>query len=120
MQSILTNLNVVWTVIISVIYLGSKYRQNHWAGCLLIVVSGLVAVTVELTPGSGEDLGTYIDANGDELSTSTLWYVIFIVGTIPAGISNCYKEKCLKKAELDIMYACLWSGYWQILWGLIM
>ena len=120
MQSILTNLNVVWTVVISVLYLGSKYHQNHWAGCLLIVVSGLAAVTVELTPGTGESLGSYIDANGDSHTTSTLWYVIFIVGTIPAGISNCYKEKCLKKAELDIMYACLWSGYWQILWGFVM
>jgi len=120
MQSILTNLNVVWTVIISVIYLGSKYKQNHWAGCLLIIVSGLAAVTVELTPGSGEDLNTYIDATGTERSTSSLWYLVFIIGTIPAGISNCYKEKCLKKAELDIMYACLWSGYWQVLWGIVM
>lgn len=120
MQSILTNLNVVWTVLFSVIYIGSKYKQNHWAGCLLVVISGIASVTVELTPGSGEDLNTYVDANGIKRTTSALWYVIFIIGTIPAGISNCYKEKCLKKAELDIMYACLWSGYWQVLWGLVM
>ena len=118
MQSILTNLNLVWTVVISMIYLGSRYNQNHYIGCILIVFSGLVSITVELTTGTG--LNEYVTANGVTLSTSSLWYIIFIVGTIPAGISNCYKEKQLKVRELDIMYASLWSGYWQIFWGLLM
>ena len=118
MQSILTNLNVVWTVVISIFYLGARYGQAHYAGCLLIILSGLVAVTVELQSGTG--LNTYVSATGATETTSSLWYIIFVIGTIPAGISNCYKEKVLKTQDLDIMYACLWSGYWQIIWGFLL
>ncbi|GMI02621.1 hypothetical protein TrLO_g11475 [Triparma laevis f. longispina] len=118
MQSILTNLNVVWTVGISIFYLKATYFQAHYAGCIIIILSGLVAVTVELQSGTG--LNSYTSATGEEESTSPLWYIIFILGTIPAGISNCYKEKVLKTDDLDIMYAVLWSGYWQIIWGFVM
>lgn len=118
MQSILTNLNVVWTVGISIFYLKATYFQAHYAGCIIIILSGLVAVTVELQSGTG--LNSYISATGEEETTSPLWYIIFILGTIPAGISNCYKEKVLKTDDLDIMYAVLWSGYWQIIWGFVM
>ena len=45
---------------------------------------------------------------------------MFAIGTIPAGISNCYKQKCLKSVDLEVMYSAQWSGYWQILWGLLM
>jgi len=117
-QSILTNLNVVWTVVISIIYLSSRYTQTHYIGCILIVFSGIISMLVELQTGEG--LGTYITATGDVKTTSEMWYIIFILGTVPAGISNCYKEKVLKNFDLEIMYASLWSGYWQILWGLIM
>ncbi|GMI13767.1 hypothetical protein TrVE_jg9630 [Triparma verrucosa] len=118
MQSILTNLNVVWTVVISIFYLKATYFQAHYAGCIIIILSGLVAVTVELQSGTG--LNSYISATGVSETTSPLWYIIFILGTIPAGISNCYKEKVLKTDDLDIMYAVLWSGYWQIIWGFVM
>jgi len=39
---------------------------------------------------------------------------------VPAGISNCYKQKCLKSVDLEVMYATLWGGWWQILWGLVL
>ena len=118
LQSILTNLNVVWTVIISILYLGSRYGQPQAIGCLLIVASGVVSMLVELQTGKG--LNEYITADGSTETTDALWYVIFILGTIPAGISNCYKEKVLKTHDVDVMYASLWSGFWQILWGLVL
>jgi len=114
----MTNFNVVWTVVISMFYLKARYSQIHFIGCFLIILSGLVSITVELQTGKG--LNEYKSASGNMLETSSLWYIIYIVGTIPAGISNCYKEKVLKSQKLDIMYASLWSGYWQIFWGLLM
>ena len=30
------------------------------------------------------------------------------------------KQKCLKGVDLEVMYATLWSGNWQIVWGLLM
>ena len=47
-------------------------------------------------------------------------YILYLVGTVPAGISNCYKQRCLKGVDLEVMYAALWSGNWQIVWGLLL
>ena len=65
-------------------------------------------------------LGQYKTPAGTLATASSVWYVIYVVGTVPAGISNCYKQKCLKSVDLEVMYATLWSGYWQILWGFVM
>eukprot|EP00937_MAST-01D_sp_MAST-1D-sp2_P001722 g1722.t1 len=117
-QSILTNLVIVWTVLISIPYLGTRYAQEHFIGCVLVIMSGLVAVVVEMQTGN-PPLGEYKTSNGILRSSSSLWFVMYIVGTIPAGISNCYKQKCLKSVDLEVMYSAQWSGYWQIVWGFL-
>ena len=42
-----------------------------------------------------------------------------LLARVPSGISNCYKQKCLKSVDLEVMYASFWSGNWQIMWGLL-
>ena len=32
--------------------------------------------------------------------------MLFVVGTIPQGISNCYKQKCLKGVDLEVHRLC--------------
>ena len=118
-QNILNNLVIVWTVLISIPYLKTRYRQEHFIGCTLVVISGFVAAVVSLQTGN-PPIGQYVTSNGIVRDSSALWYVMFAIGTIPAGISNCYKQKCLKSVDLEVMYSAQWSGYWQILWGLLM
>ena len=109
-QAILTNLNIVWTVMISASpYLNMRYGQVHYLGCALIIIAGLVSVTVELQTGD-PPLGQYKTPAGTMATAGSLWYVIYVIGTIPAGVSNCYKQKCLKSVDLEVMYATLWSG----------
>jgi len=118
-QSILTNFGLVWTVLFSLVWLKTRYAQEHYIGCILVVLSGLVAVTVEMQTGS-PPLGRYKTATGVWASSSAMWYLIYIVGTVPQGISNCYKQLLLKDVDLEVMYATLWSGNWQVLWGLLL
>lgn len=118
-QAILSNLVVVWTVLISLGYLGTRYAQEHYIGCILILVAGLVCVIVELQTGN-PPLGQYRTPSGSVAIASSSWYVLYVIGTVPAGISNCYKQKCLKSVDLEVMYATLCSGYWQIVWGFLM
>ena len=81
-QSILTNFGLVWTVLFSVLFLGTRFAQEHYIGCIMVVLSGLVAVTVEVQTGD-PPLGRYKTATGEWASSSPLWYAIYIVGTVP-------------------------------------
>jgi len=118
-QGIMTNFVIIWTVLISMWYLNTRYAQEHILGCVLIFMSGLVSIVVNLQTND-PPLGEYAAAGGTLQQSSPMWYVIYVLGTLPAGISNCYKQKCLKSVDLEVMYASLWSGFWQILWGLLM
>ena len=118
-QSILSNCVVIWTVGISIIYLGTRFSDCHYIGCILILISCAVAVVVQLQTGD-PPLGRYTLPNGHYAIASPAWYILFLIGTVPAGISNCYKQKCLKGVDLEVMYASLWSGNWQIMWGLLL
>ena len=68
-------------------YIGTRYSQVHFIGCVLIVLSGIVSVTVEVQTGMG--LGKYHSPTGKTLTSSTIWYLVYLIGTVPAGISNC-------------------------------
>ena len=35
-------------------------------------------------------------------SSSAMWYGLYIIGTVPQGISNCYKQLLLKGADLEV------------------
>ncbi|KAL1520522.1 hypothetical protein AB1Y20_022099 [Prymnesium parvum] len=118
-QGIMSNFVIIWTVVISIFYLNTRYNQEHYLGCALIIMSGLVSVVVNLQTND-PPLGEYATASGGLQKSSALWYAVYVLGTVPSGISNCYKQKCLKSVDLEVMYASLWSGYWQILWGVIM
>jgi len=114
-QNIMNNMVIVWTVLISMWYIGTRYSQVHFIGSLLIVMSGVASVTVEVQTNQG--IGQYKSATGQTEESSPLWYFIFLIGTVPAGISNCYKQKTLQSLDLEVMYATLWSGFFQIIWG---
>eukprot|EP00966_Prymnesium_polylepis_P199799 4630583-Prymnesium_polylepis.1 len=118
-QGIMTNFVIIWTVLISIVYLKTRYAQEHVIGCILIFMSGLVSIVVNLQTND-PPLGEYAAPGGSLQQSSPLWYIIYVLGTIPSGISNCYKQKCLKSVDLEVMYASLWSGFWQIVWGLVM
>ena len=51
------NMVIVWTLLISIVYLGTRYHQVHYIGSVLVVLSGLAAISVEIQSGKG--LGEY-------------------------------------------------------------
>ena len=116
MQGILTNFAILWTALLSMVWLGARYHQTHFIGCIMVVLSSLVAVACLVQSG---DIGSYVTPSGEIMTSSALWYVIYIVGTVPNGFSNVWKQYCLKSVDLEIMYATLWSGMWQVLWGIL-
>jgi len=53
-------------------------------------------------------------------SSLVLWYGLFVLSTVPAAVSNCYKQKVLKGVDLDVVYATFWSGNFQVIWGIML
>ena len=117
-QGIMSNFVIVWTVILSIFYLGTRYQTEHYLGCALILMSGLVSIVVNLQTND-PPLGEYAAPGGTLQQSSAIWYLIYVLGTVPSGVSNVYKQKCLKSVDLEVMYASFWSGNWQIMWGLL-
>jgi hypothetical protein len=118
MQTALTNTVVFWTALIAYFYLGSRFKQVHYAGCLLVMIAVIVGMSVELQQG-GLPQPTAADGSTIEVSVGVmlLMYVIYLIGVIPSGMSNCYKQKVLKEFDMNCMWASWWSGNMQIFMG---
>jgi len=50
-------------------------------------------------------------------SAMAFFYILFVVSTLPAAVSNVYKQKVLQGVDADIFYVTWWSGWFQLLWG---
>merc|ERR1719247_497916 len=117
LQSIMSNLVIVWTAALAFICLRSRFRQVHVVGCVLIVLSVIVGVSDKLEDDDcspygvahNKCLSAYKTAQGTYKvlsgSSMALWYGLFLLGTVPSGISNVYKQHVLQGADVDVMYA---------------
>eukprot|EP00931_Biecheleriopsis_adriatica_P056586 TRINITY_DN33533_c0_g1_i1.p1 TRINITY_DN33533_c0_g1~~TRINITY_DN33533_c0_g1_i1.p1 ORF type:complete len:527 (+),score=93.25 TRINITY_DN33533_c0_g1_i1:93-1583(+) len=69
-------------------------------------------------------LPPYKDATGKvtfiPISILSVMYILYMVAIIPSAFVNCYKQKKLKQADLNIMWSFFWAGMWQVLWGILM
>jgi hypothetical protein len=55
--NILQNFNLVFTLAVAFLWLGTRFEQPHYAGCVLVVLAGFASIVVELQvcgpPGMG-------------------------------------------------------------------
>jgi len=49
--------------------------------------------------------------------SDAFFYAMYIFSTVPAAVSNVYKQKVLQGVDADIFYVTWWSGWFQLLWG---
>jgi hypothetical protein len=113
-QTALTNMSVMWTALFAWAFLGSRFHLCHYAGCMLVVMSIVVAViAIHTGIGFGELSGASIaDGRVTEAvgSITAVAYLGYFVGAIPVGASNCYKQRVAQGADLDLVWATFWSG----------
>lgn len=62
------------------------------------------------------DGGSYVSLNAGAMA---LFYIMFLISTLPAAVSNVYKQKVLQGVDADIFYVTWWSGWFQMFWGYI-
>jgi len=120
MQTALTNTVVLFTAVIAYFYLGSRFKQVHYAGCVLVLLACITGSVVELQQGQlPPPQNTQGDAVSVATSTMALMYTVFLLAQAPAGMSSCYKQKVMKLVDMDLMWATWWSGNFQIVWGIV-
>jgi len=132
MQSIMTNCVLVWMLLLAYGWLHTRFEQVHYVGCLMVILSVFVGVSQKLQANDcsssgladGRCLTAFKNSDGHfqrlEGSSMALWYGLFILGTLPTAVGNCYKQRVLKGQNVDIIYATWWSGNFQVLWGLLL
>lgn len=58
--------------------------------------------------------GSYIH---ETIGAMLFFYILFVISTLPAAVSNVYKQKVLQGVDADIFYVTWWSGWFQLMWG---
>jgi len=104
-QSVMTNMVIVYTAIIAFWWLGTRYRQVHLIGILLIVIAIMVQFGPAVTNNDCSEEGlskglcfsSYKNTQGEwvELTTAAMicWYLLFGISFVPASFGNVYKQK---------------------------
>lgn len=132
MQSVIGNTNLIYMAILAAFFLKTRFRQVHYIGGILIVLSCVVGVSNQLQNNdcspdglqNGQCLYGYKDANEVYHKLSGIgmlsWYVLLLVSIFPGAVSNVYKQSVLQARDVDVCYATWWSGNFQVIWGFLM
>jgi hypothetical protein len=137
-QSVLTNFVILWMALVGWFWIKVRFRFVHYAGMSLVVVASLIQFAPFMinndcdwtSPNNATDVtcfeayhsnagggdGEWVKMGGAQM---LFFYMLFIVSTLPAAVSNVYKQKVLQGVDADIFYVTWWSGWFQVLWGWI-
>jgi len=136
-QSVMTNFILIWMAIVGFFWIKVRFKACHYGGMALVIGASLVqfapfALNNDCSPEGlekptvlcfsayhttiGGDDGSWVKLGGGAMA---FFYILFVVSTFPAAVSNIYKQKVLQGVDADIFYVTLWSGWFQWLWGWI-
>ncbi|KDO35588.1 hypothetical protein SPRG_00430 [Saprolegnia parasitica CBS 223.65] len=107
--NVLDQLNLPFNMVLSAIFLNTKYKRCHILGAILVLYGGFVNMIPLFTGGKTLNMP----------DPSAFWILLYISALLPAAASNVYKEIGLKDVDLDIWYANAWISFYQILFGIL-
>ncbi|RHY18919.1 hypothetical protein DYB25_011707 [Aphanomyces astaci] len=96
-------------MVLSLIFLNTKYKRCHLLGATLVLYGGFVNMLPLFTGGSTLNMP----------DPTIGWILLFISSLLPAAASNVYKEIALKDVDLDIWYCNAWTSLYQVFLGLL-
>lgn len=107
LANVLNQLNLPFNMVLSYMFLSTRFKRGHILGSILVLYGGLVVMIPIMT---GMESANMPDP-------TVGWISLYIVSLIPAAASNVYKEIGLKDVDLDIWYANAWVSFYQLLLG---
>lgn len=130
MLSVMSNTSIIFSLVLSAAFLGTRFCQTHYIGCILVLLSILVALSSQISSADcspeGREEGHCLDSykGGDgkyhalEAGAMIFWYIVFLLSILPYAVGAVYKQYVLQGRDLEVVYATWWSGCFQILWGI--
>ncbi|GLD99355.1 hypothetical protein PINS_up023269 [Pythium insidiosum] len=108
LANVLNQLNLPLNMLLSYVFLTTRFKRGHILGSILVLYGGLVNMMPIL---NGEQSANMPDPTAG-------WISLYIISLVPAAMSNVYKEIGLKDVDLDIWYANAWISFYQLLLGI--
>eukprot|EP01104_Vermistella_antarctica_P016157 TRINITY_DN5460_c0_g1_i2.p1 TRINITY_DN5460_c0_g1~~TRINITY_DN5460_c0_g1_i2.p1 ORF type:complete len:407 (-),score=69.89 TRINITY_DN5460_c0_g1_i2:119-1339(-) len=103
LQTLLLQGNIPAGMIACLIFLGTRYKWNHYVGVTIVCIGVQVAV-----------VGSYLwPEEGSQAAFSLLWVGIYFLGNIPSALSTVYQEFVFRSQRMDLSYLMLWSNIFQ-------
>ncbi|TMW56559.1 hypothetical protein Poli38472_006569 [Pythium oligandrum] len=105
LANVLNQLNLPFNMVLSYIFLSTRFKRGHLLGSILVLYGGLVSMIPIFT---GQETSNMPDP-------TVGWISLYIFSLVPSAMSNVYKEIGLKDVDLDIWYANAWVSFYQLL-----
>mmetsp|Transcript_67990 Transcript_67990/g.208357 ORF Transcript_67990/g.208357 Transcript_67990/m.208357 type:complete len:474 (-) Transcript_67990:189-1610(-) len=131
MLNVMGNMGLVFQASLSALWLGTRYRQGHYASFLLIVMSVMVNFSDKFSDNDcspaglekGKCLGAYkgADKKYHILSGADTfrWYGLNLLAMLPFALGSVYKQYILQGRDVEVVYATWWAGVFQVPWGML-
>lgn len=128
MQALLTQTVIPWTLILSCIYLKSRFSWAQYLGAFIATVAiAFAGVFNSMLESPGDNPGphhndtslpNHSDLAGESGESSTLlskiiWTLIFGLGQVPLAFSAIYQEKTFRKTQVNVFYMLQWASISQ-------
>lgn len=130
LQSILAQAVIPFTLLLSIIWLRTRFKAYQYVGAFIVICGVGVSLipTFEPTPNTTlSDSGSsgqsttalvFTDDSDDTDSTSSLiiWAIIFTMGQLPQALCSIYQEKVFvgTSAKVSVVYMLVWASLSQI------
>eukprot|EP00750_Incisomonas_marina_P033089 INCI9559.1.p1 GENE.INCI9559.1~~INCI9559.1.p1 ORF type:complete len:559 (+),score=99.69 INCI9559.1:169-1845(+) len=135
LQSILAQAVIPFTLVLSILWLRTKYAVFQYIGAFIVIggVGVSLIPTFESTPNSTDPnatmlgLGDDFDSMDDEASVATgdsggggvnqgvIWAIIFTLGQLPQALGSIYQEKVFVATphQINVVYMLAWASLAQ-------
>ena len=113
MQTLLLQGVVPVTIILSIIFLKSRYTIWQYLGAVVLMV-GIVGSMWPFLEQS------FFGPTAGGLNSSLIWMLLFLSASVPLSTSSVYTEIILMKEDFDIWYLYTCQSIYQFLLGVLM
>jgi hypothetical protein len=109
MANVLSQTVLPINMLLAYAFLGTRYKNCHYLGALLVVYGVLVKMMPVLFNLDGE--------GGGSMGGGVGWICLLVFSQFFSAGSNVFKEIGLKGVDMDEWYMNLWVALWQMFFG---